>query len=125
MGSYTSAKERNNTSYGDKLGNHRANISDFGSLKGQSALKKYDTDGDIVDMVIVDAKLSQGTNFTSGQTAAKNNIGGNLSYKPINSIQVDDLNQSLPTEILQGDYIKINAFFKAYGDGDKTFVGIN
>ncbi|MUH36541.1 fibronectin type III domain-containing protein [Zobellia amurskyensis] len=86
---------------------------------------KYDAEGEIIDMVIVDAKLRKGTSYTLGQTAAKNNVGGYLSYKPVHSKKADDLNIGLPSEITQGNEIKTKAFYKAYGDGDKTFLDIN
>ncbi|MFT6320283.1 MAG: hypothetical protein ACJAT4_001206 [Granulosicoccus sp.] len=85
---------------------------------------KYDTDGDIVDMVVVDSKLSQGTSYSPGQIIAKNNVGGDLNYKPGVVRMVDELGQNLPSNISQGDPININAFYKAYGDGNDTFVGV-
>ena len=85
---------------------------------------KYDVDGDIVDMVIVDSKLSKGTNFTPGQTLAKNNIGGTLNYKPFESITLDINDSPLPQQIFQGTSIKIEAFYKAYGDGNVNFINI-
>ncbi len=85
---------------------------------------KYDSDGDLVDMVIVDSKLSQGVNLTPGQTAAKNNVGGDLNYKPGETVDKDDLDEFLPTEITQGTSINTSAFYKVYGDGDGTFVGV-
>ena len=85
---------------------------------------KYDSDGDLVDMVIVDSKLSQGTNFTPGQTAAKNNVGGDLSYKPISSLEFDDLGNQLPTPIVQGTNVNTSAFYKAYGDGNGNFIDV-
>ena len=85
---------------------------------------KYDSDGDFVDMVIVDAKLSQGTRLTPGQTAAKDNVGMDLSYKPIAKVETDDLNQTSPKVINQGTQINISGFCKVYGDGDATFVGV-
>ena len=85
---------------------------------------KFDDEGDILDMVIVDSKLSQGTNFTPGQIAAKNNVGGNLSYKPSSPIERDANDQLLPTSIGQGAEINTQSFFKAFGDGDKAFVNI-
>ena len=71
-------------------------------------------------MVIVDSKLSYGTSFTPGQTAAKNNVGGNLSFKPSLSIETDINDQLLPSSITQGLEIKTSSFYKAYDNGDKT-----
>jgi hypothetical protein len=84
---------------------------------------KYDEEGDIVDMVIVDSKLSLGTNFTPGQAAAKNYVNGNLNYKSNNTIAVDDLGEILPLNgITQGTGLKLKSFYKGYGDGNKTFI---
>lgn len=86
---------------------------------------KYDNRGRIQDMVVVDAKLSEGTALTSGQTAAKNQAGkGSLAYKPLDSKIKDESFQDLPTRINQGDEIKIVGFYKLYGDGNSNFISI-
>ncbi len=86
---------------------------------------KYDNRGRIQDMVVVDAKLSEGTALTSGQTAAKNQSGkGSLTYKPIDSKIKDEIFQDLPTRINQGDEIPIIGFYKLYGDGNSSFVDV-
>jgi hypothetical protein len=86
---------------------------------------KYDDFDDIEDMIIIDAKLSEGTALTSGQTAAKNQAGkGSLTYKPNNIKELDELDIKLPSEIIQGDEIPIIGFYKLYGDGNNSFVDI-
>ncbi|WP_232505648.1 hypothetical protein [Flavobacterium crassostreae] len=87
---------------------------------------KYDNRGRIQDMVVVDAKLSEGTALTSGQTAAKNQSGkGSLAYKPIDSkIKDETSNLDLPDEINQGILIEIKSFYKLFGDGNSNFVGL-
>jgi len=58
-------------------------------------------------MVIADTKLSQGTSYTSGQAAAKNNVGGNLDYKPNVTILEDEIKQELPSGgVVQGTSIQ-------------------
>ena len=86
---------------------------------------KYDNRGRVRDMIVVDAKLSESTALTSGQTKAKNQVGkGSLAYKPANFKEFDELNNRLPTKISQGDVIPINGFYKLYGDGTGNFVNI-
>lgn len=86
---------------------------------------KYDDFDDIEDMIIIDAKLSEGTALTSGQTSAKNHSGkGSLAYKPIDSKIKDENFQDLPTKINQGDEIPILGFYKLFGDGNVNFVGL-
>ncbi|WP_040287963.1 hypothetical protein [Bizionia argentinensis] len=86
---------------------------------------KFDEFEEIENMIIVDAKLSEKTALTSGQTAAKNQSGkGSLTYKPIDSKIKDEIFQDLPTRINQGDEIPIIGFYKLYGDGNSSFVDV-
>jgi hypothetical protein len=86
---------------------------------------KFDANDRIVDMVILDTKLSQGTGFSTGQTAAKNHVGDNLTYKP-NVIREFDVNGlRLPSNISQGQSIKIKSFYKLYGDGAGNYLNID
>ncbi|NRT17182.1 hypothetical protein HNP99_003561 [Flavobacterium sp. 28A] len=87
---------------------------------------KYDNRGRIQDMVVVDAKLSEGTALTSGQTAAKNQTGkGSLAFKPQKAKTVDETTSlDLPDEINQGTLIEIKSFYKLFGDGNDTFKSV-
>ena len=101
------------------------------SAKGQYFIAdqvwiKYNARGRIEDMIVVDAKLSEGTQLSSGQTLAKNHVGSEqgLYYKQVENIEIDNLNRKLPEPIKQGDEIKILSFYKMYGDGNGTFIDI-
>ncbi|MDY3883816.1 hypothetical protein [Porphyromonas somerae] len=86
---------------------------------------KYDERERVVDMVIVDVKLSEGTAFTHGQTIAKQNEGNvALTYKPIVPKATDINNNKLPHIINQGDMLPLKKLYKIYGDGDGKFIGI-
>lgn len=86
---------------------------------------KYNEFDEIVDMVIVDTKLSQNTALTKGQNIARQQAGnGSLAYKPKSTILKDIDNNDLPSEIKQGQQIQIKAFYKMYGDGNNQFKGI-
>ncbi|MFK8271314.1 hypothetical protein ACI76L_09950 [Capnocytophaga stomatis] len=86
---------------------------------------KYDDFDEIVDMVIVDTKLSEKTAFTTGQKLAQQQAGkGKLAYKPQSSIVKDLDKNDLPKKIEQGQEIEIKAFYKMYGDGNNQFLGI-
>jgi len=85
---------------------------------------KFDANNNIVDMVIVDSKLSKDTGFTTGQNAAKNHVGGKLSYKPNSPREFDIDYQRLPSDITQGTEIEIKSFYKLYGDGNGNYLGI-
>ena len=85
---------------------------------------KYNSQNDIIDMVIVDTKLSKTTAFTYGQAKGKNGVGGKLTYKPNDIKTYDALNIRLPEEIKQDDEIPLRAFYKMYGDGRNKFIGI-
>jgi len=87
---------------------------------------KYDARGRIQDMIVVDAKLSEGTNLTGGQTKAKNHVGSDngLFYKQKEIIKKDVLNSKLPFDIEQGQEIKITGFYKIYGDGKDVFKNV-
>ena len=86
---------------------------------------KYDDFDEIVDMVIVDTKLSKKTAFTTGQKLAQQQAGkGSLAYKPVES-RVEDIDfKKLPKKIGQGQQIQVKAFYKMYGDGNNQFIGI-
>ena len=77
-------------------------------------------------MIVVDAKLSEGTQLSSGQTLAKNHVGSEqgLYYKQVENIKKDELEIDLPLEIEQESEIKILGFYKMYGDGDSIFIGV-
>ena len=99
------------------------------SMKGEFFIAdqiwvKFDEFDEVVDMIVVDAKLSRGTNLTPGQTAAKNHVGGDLNYKPLKTIEFDEVGDKLPNEISQPRAIRLKGFYKAYGDGDKTFIDV-
>ena len=79
---------------------------------------------EVEDMIIVDAKLSESTNFTDGQRDAKNHIGEQLNYKQKERREFDYNMQSLPGNINQNDEITIIGFYKAFGDGDKAYSGL-
>ena len=86
---------------------------------------KYDEFDNIVDMVVVETKLSQNTGLTIGQTLAQQQAGkGSLFYKPTNAKKTDINDILLPKEIKQGTGIKLKDFYRLYGDGNKTFKGI-
>lgn len=87
---------------------------------------KYDDFDEIQDMIVVDAKLSEGTSLTSGQTTAKNQVGNDvgLRYKENYPIDNDILEVELPSDINQGDEILIVGFYKMFGDGESTFVDV-
>jgi len=86
---------------------------------------KYDEFDEIVDMVVVETKLSQNTGLTTGQTLAQEQAGkGSLFYKPTNAKKTDINDILLPKEIKQGTGIKLKDFYRLYGDGNKTFKGI-
>jgi len=86
---------------------------------------KYDEFDEIVDMVVVETKLSQNTGLTTGQTLAQQQAGkGSLFYKPTNAKKTDINDILLPKEIKQGTGIKLKDFYRLYGDGNKTFKGI-
>lgn len=85
---------------------------------------KFDEFGDVVDMVIIDAKLSASTALTSGQNAAKNNIGSTIPKKTVAEIEKDLHGDFLPSKLTQGLEIKILQFYKAIGDGVDNFVDI-
>ncbi|MFJ1412540.1 hypothetical protein ACILEQ_11125 [Capnocytophaga canimorsus] len=87
---------------------------------------KYDAKGNIQDMIIVDTKLSEKTTLSAGQAMAKQQAGkGSLAYKPQIPKEFDEVdNIDLPKDINQGQLIKLKAFYKMYGDGDKTFIDI-
>ena len=86
---------------------------------------KYDEFDNIVDMVVVETKLSQSTGLSTGQTLAQQQAGkGSLFYKPTNAKKTDINDILLPKEIKQGTGIKLKDFYRLYGDGNKTFKGI-
>ena len=87
---------------------------------------KYDEFDEIVDMVVVETKLSQSTGLSAGQTLAQQQAGkGSLSYKAeIPKINDEIMNVRLPKSIDRGTQIPIKAFYKLYGDGKNTFKGI-
>ena len=87
---------------------------------------KYDEFDEIVDMVVVETKLSQSTGLSTGQTLAQQQAGkGSLSYKAeIPKINDEIMNVRLPKSIDRGTQISIKAFYKLYGDGKNTFKGI-
>ncbi|MFK8296577.1 hypothetical protein ACI760_10370 [Capnocytophaga canimorsus] len=87
---------------------------------------KYDEFNEIVDMIIVDTKLSQNTALTKGQNIARQQAGnGSLAYKPKEIKSVDEITDTdLPKKIHQGQQIKIKSFYKMYGDGNNQFKGI-
>ena len=86
---------------------------------------KYDEFDNIVDMVVVETKLSQSTGLSTGQTLAQQQAGkGSLFYKPTNAKKTDINDILLPKEIKQGPGIKLKDFYRLYGDGNKTFKGI-
>ena len=86
---------------------------------------KYDEFDEIVDMVVVETKLSQNTGLTTGQTLAQQQAGkGSLFYKPTNAKKTDINDILLPKEIKQGTGIKLKDFYRLYGDSNKTFKGI-
>lgn len=85
---------------------------------------KYDSRDRIVDMVVTDSKLSQATNLTSGQTLAKNGVGGKLSVKSLLK-DVDASGVALPNNgIAQGVEIQLSGFYKIYWNGSNSFIGI-
>ena len=87
---------------------------------------KYDEFDEIVDMIVVETKLSQNTGLTTGQTLAQQQAGkGSLSYKAeIPKINDEIMNVRLPKSIDRGTQIPIKAFYKLYGDGKNIFKGI-
>ena len=86
---------------------------------------KYDDFDEIVDMVIVDTKLSKKTAFTTGQKLAQQQAGkGKLAYKSKIAKESDEFDIKLQKKIEQGQEIEIKAFYKMYGDGNNQFLGI-
>ena len=86
---------------------------------------KYDEFDEIVDMIVVETKLSQNTGLTTGQTLAQQQAGkGSLFSKVNNSISQDINKVKLPRDIKQGTGIPLKSFYKLYGDGKNTFKGI-
>lgn len=86
---------------------------------------KYDEFNEIVDMIIVDTKLSEKTTLSAGQAMAKQQAGkGSLAYKTQKSKDLDEFKTKLPKEIEQGEQIQVKAFYKMYGDGNNQFIGI-
>ena len=84
---------------------------------------KFDSDKEIVDMVIVEVKLSEGTPPTKGQAIASG--AGSLVYKPVEP-RIRDLNEVLlPTPITTGTTIIKGSFLKLYSDGNGIFKGLN
>ncbi|HAA22199.1 MAG TPA: hypothetical protein DCP28_26805, partial [Cytophagales bacterium] len=88
------------------------------------ALLKYDQNGDLIDMIIIETKMNQGTTLTTGQTIAKNNSDSRFALRSPNQL-VDSDNIALPNEgLLQGNDIKSSLFVKIYGDGNGNFLDI-
>ncbi|CEN46356.1 hypothetical protein CCAN11_1050003 [Capnocytophaga canimorsus] len=86
---------------------------------------KYDEFNEIVDMIIVDTKLSEKTTLSAGQAMAKQQAGkGSLAYKPQSTILKDIDKNDLPKKISQSQEIQLKAFYKMYGDGNNQFKGI-
>jgi hypothetical protein len=84
---------------------------------------KYNARGGVADMIIADSKLSQSTNLTSGQQAAKNATGGSLTMRSL-EISQDALKTALPTTLTAGAAISHVGFYKIYGNGSGVFQGI-
>ncbi|MFJ1377558.1 hypothetical protein ACILPE_10410 [Capnocytophaga canimorsus] len=86
---------------------------------------KYDEFNEIVDMIIVDTKLSEKTTLSAGQAMAKQQAGkGSLAFKPQIPKELDEFDVRLPAKIEQGQKIQVKAFYKMYGDGNNQFKGI-
>ncbi|MFJ1330757.1 hypothetical protein [Capnocytophaga canimorsus] len=86
---------------------------------------KYDAKGNIQDMIIVDAKLSEKTTLSAGQAMAKQQAGkGSLAFKPKDTKVFDEFKNRLPKEMKQGQQIPLKTFYKMYGDGNNQFKGI-
>ena len=80
---------------------------------------KLDDEGDIVDMIIGEIKLSRGTKLSDGQELAAAAAGsGSLSVRSVD-IFADELGQGL--ELEQGAEIMNVNFIKIFSDGQGEF----
>jgi hypothetical protein len=77
---------------------------------------KYNQAGQIVDMVIVEVKLSSNTPPTKGQGIASG--AGSLVYKPVEPRSFDFNGLRLPSDITTGTSITKISFLKLYSDGN-------
>lgn len=69
---------------------------------------------EIVDMVVVEVKLTEKTLTTTGQDAAARSIGNSLALRTMREVGADKL--LLDVGINAGDALSLNKFIKLYGD---------
>lgn len=68
----------------------------------------------IVDMVVVEVKLTAKTLTTTGQDTAAKSIGNSLALRTTRQADADKV--ELPVKINPGDAITLNKFVKIFGD---------
>ncbi len=87
---------------------------------------KYDEDGVILDMIIIDTKLSSKSGITDGQVIAKQNVGSSLMFKRNEAHEVNQAVEGgdLPAKITQGTDIPLSKFYILEGNGTGSLENV-
>jgi len=75
---------------------------------------EYDDATEKYNMIILEIKLSEGTNLTPGQTAAKNDVPWVLRYKQAKELDMDLSDKPFMPALEQGFSVNTISFYKGF-----------
>jgi len=73
-------------------------------------------------MIILEIKLSEDTDLTPGQEAAKNHVAGLLNYKSASQLDEDLTDQFLIPAVSQGQDVLTTIFYKGYKGANEELI---